>query len=108
MPKPASYTAPTELTWEMHAGQAVELQYPSLPDETKRVIPAATALAAAVVIPELAESHVEVKREPPKLVLMTLIGFAGLSFLWVMHHSQPAIIAEVLALPPVPYEILTA
>ena len=108
MPKFASYTAPTALTWLMQAGQAVESQKPSLPDEAKRVIPAATALAAAAVMPGLSASHVDVYRPPPKLVLMIRIGFAGSSFLWVTHHSQPAIIADEYAPPLVPVEILTA
>ena len=46
----ASYTAPTEMTDEMQAGQPMPLQNPSLPEEARTVMPARTALSAAGVI----------------------------------------------------------
>ena len=84
----------------------MELQKPSLPEEAKSVIPAATALAAAVVIPGVAESHADEYPPPPKLVLIIMIGLAGSSYLWVTAHSQPAIMADSVALPVLPLEIL--
>ncbi|MCI0536394.1 MAG: hypothetical protein L0Z50_14325 [Verrucomicrobiales bacterium] len=58
----------------MQAGHPIESQYPLLPDEAKTVIPAATALFAAMVMAGVAESQLEKNRPPPKLVLMTMIG----------------------------------
>jgi hypothetical protein len=36
--------------------------------------------------------------DPPKLVLMTMMGFWASSYWWVTHHSQAAATAEVSAL----------
>ena len=57
----------------MQAGQAIESQKPSLPDEASTVMPAATALLAAAVIAGTLLSQVLKLWPPPKLVLATVV-----------------------------------
>ena len=69
---------------------------------------AALALFAAVVIEGVTESHVVKYCPPPKLVLITMIGKAGLSFLCVTHQSHAATMSAVVALSPAPLVIFSA
>src|SRR5580765_6472061 len=92
----------------MQAGDAIESQYPSLPAEATMEMPAAAALLAAAVIDGEALSQVAQYWPPPKLVLITRIGYLGLSFLWLTHQSHDEMIAELSALPLEPLVILSA
>src|SRR5262245_61426839 len=93
---------------EMQAGDASESQKPSLPAEARTVMPAATALFAAVAIEGDALSQGAQYWPPPKLVLITRIGYLELSSLWLTHQSHDATMAELLALPLEPEVILSA